>query len=270
MIGDVLELGDKVSITIEKENREWGYDPCPDGTVAEVVGFSETFYSRTGNFGHKPGVYETKSWVLVRSEDKEWREWSGRFTMLDAVEYERRVKEWRANGAPFVGAYLRELPETEFWEGDVVASAEHPDVRVVQGINYNWMGDKAYDGSPLGFYQCSSDLYAGWHVTLSPKHLTLVERGPVWRYFHGVPLNLDTEAEAKLHNLLGLVDEVRNPATDLYKWTLDEALEALRDGLGHAIRGGTSFLSMEPRTSVVRYQDEALGERVAAMTLANF
>ncbi len=33
MIGALVKIGDRVKIYIEKENREWGYNPCDDGPI---------------------------------------------------------------------------------------------------------------------------------------------------------------------------------------------------------------------------------------------
>ena len=56
MIGELVKVGDEVAITIPEENRKWGYSPCLDGTKATVLGFSEIYYGRLGNFGFRPGA----------------------------------------------------------------------------------------------------------------------------------------------------------------------------------------------------------------------
>lgn len=43
MIDELMRVGDEVAITIPQENREWGYNPCPDGTKAIILGFSEIY-----------------------------------------------------------------------------------------------------------------------------------------------------------------------------------------------------------------------------------
>lgn len=277
MIGEVLRPGDQVVVNIEKESREWGYDPCPDGTVAEVLGFAEHYVGRVG--AHRPpGVYENTSWVKIKFPDPNIaglhhvrQEWSGRLTMLDQVEYERRLEEWRRNGGKLGGFLLRPLPETEFWEGDVVTSSRHDDVRVVAVIKFEWMGDKRADGSPVSIYACSSAIDAGWHVYCDASELTLVERGPIWKHHHGEPIAFPSlEEEARFYSLIGLTEEVRNPANDLFSWTKEEALQALRTGVGHGITVHNGLFGGSPRTGVIRYLDEDLGHRVAAYTLENF
>jgi hypothetical protein len=91
-----LRVGDEVAITIPQENREWGYNPCPDGTKATILGFSEIHYGRLGNFGFKPGVYVNRACVNVRLPDgKEYSEYSGRLELTDKDEYERRLAAFR-------------------------------------------------------------------------------------------------------------------------------------------------------------------------------
>ena len=213
MIGDVLRVGDEVTITLEAESREWGYNPCPDGTRATVLGFTESTYGRLGNWGRAPGVYENHSWVKLRLADgREHQEWDGRLTLVgvDDAEYQRRVDAWReAGGIKAAAGCIRPLPATLAWEGDWV------EVRgeryIVQRINYDWT-PRVYD--------ISDSLDAGWHTMARDGEMKLLERGNVWKYEHGEPLSFaDVREEATFFQRMGHTESVRNPANGLYKWT---------------------------------------------------
>ena len=156
IIGETLKIGDKVVVTIPKDSREWGYSPCSDGTIAEVTGFAEIHYGRIHNFGKAPGVYENRCWAYVKTPGKEWCENTGRLDLLDKQEQESRKQKWIESGRPG-GKYLRPLPDTEFWEEDVIKCTSLPeyDKLYIVKIGYEEMGQKRIDGSPMPIYAVS-------------------------------------------------------------------------------------------------------------------
>lgn len=64
----VVEVDDQLIVEVAKENLDWGYNPCPNGTVVTVVGFGEVKYNAkiAKEFGVQPGVYKNRCWVTVR------------------------------------------------------------------------------------------------------------------------------------------------------------------------------------------------------------
>ena len=66
--------GSIVSVTIPKENRDWGYNPCEDGEYAEVVRQGTIDHGRIHNFGKTPGIWENSSWTVInlRKSDGEY------------------------------------------------------------------------------------------------------------------------------------------------------------------------------------------------------
>jgi hypothetical protein len=294
MIEECMEVGDRVAITISKDSRDGGYNPCPDGTEATIIGFSEIDYGRVGNFGRKPGIYENRAWVRLRMPDgSEHREWAGRIELIDNAEYGRRVGEWRERrAADPTGSlhddvrFLRDLPETPFWEGDTVRvrsrsalttvtsampSVCDPDVFTIIRISYYDLPNTRNDGSPYPAYAIAPDFDAGWHTSASGADMELVERGPVWKFYHGEPIEFATVAdEAAFAHRLGHDHEVRNPATGLYQWTVDEVLNAIRDGIVHGVSVVGGRFGVGPHTNAILFDDEALGKRVAAATLEGF
>lgn len=289
---DLLRIGDKVIVQIEKESRDWGYNPCPDGTVATVIGYSEVHYGRTSNFGKKPGAYENRCWVKLRREDgKEWTEFATRFTFADQEEYERRLaalhqqRQADPNWKPD-NHFLRELPETPFWEGDfvfvngrtlrtdkygVIDSGQDPYLFQICRIDYDRLNTLTHQSTPYPAYQVSSGLTAGWCIPVSVEDLTLSERGPVWKFYHDEEITfVNLEEEARFADLIGNTDEVRNPANDLYKWSKDEVLMAISLGLVHGFSLSSGFFGNAKSIRAIRFQDEDLGKRVAAETLKGF
>lgn len=267
MIGELLKVGDKVTITIPKENREWGYNPCPDGTVATFVSFTEIPYGRTCTYGREPGIYENTSWANLSMPDgSTHRELAFRLALVDKEEEKRREEEFMKLdiAARFNRKKLRPLPELPFYEGDMISCEKVPEAKVVCHIDYSYLHTTRTDGSPFPIYNISNSSAGGWTTAVAEGDLKLVKRGKIWEYYHGVKPVFDTlEEEANFYHMIGLDDEVRNPATKVYSWTEQEALDALRNGLGHSIMAGS-------RTSVWKFRDAEFGKRVAETTLAGW
>lgn len=278
MIEAVMRVGDEVTITIPKENREWGYNPCPDGTIAVVLGFSEIAYGRLSNLGVKPGVYVNRSWVLLRSrKEGSLTEFSGYLEFADKAEYERRVALYRRHQQEWPSGwrdkeFLRDLPETPFWEGDIVrvSSSDNRQLQIVS-IDYANLAEKTQLGGKYPAYRVSDSLGAGWHTSASEDDMVLIERGPVWKLFHDEPVTFGSLVEeAQFFQQIGHFEEVPNPRNGLYSWTREEALEAIRAGIIHGFSLSGAFLGLSSSIRAIRFTDEDLGKRVAQATLEGF
>lgn len=278
MLEAVMQVGDEVAITIPKENRDWGYNPFPDGTKAVIVGFSEIAYGRLDNFGLKPGVYVNRAWVILSSwEEGILLEFSGRLELTDRMEYERRVALHRQHQQESPSRrrneeFIRDLPETPFWEGDIVrvSSQDNRQLQIIS-IDYASLPKKTQLGSEYPAYKVSDSLSAGWHTSASENEMVLIERGPVWKLFHDEPVTFGSLAEeAQFFERIGRVEEVPNPKSGLYSWTKEEALEAIQDGIIHGFSLSGAFLGLPPSICAKRFTDDNLGKRVAQATLEGF
>lgn len=291
MIDELARIGDEVTVTIEKENRDWGYNPCPDGTRATILGFSEIHYGRIHNFGFKPGVYVNRAWAKVRLPDgKEYSEWLGRLELTNKDEYEHRLTAFRKLQREQPDwhnkEFLRELPETPFWEGDFVRVSgrsaitsvhsemppDHdPDIFQIVGIDYHYLAERTQAGTKYPAYRISDKLTAGWQTYANEDDMVLVERGPIWRFFHNEPVTFSNiEEEAQFFESLGHTEEVRNPANGLYTWTKEEVLDAIQSGVAHGFSMYTIPFSGKPSIRAKRFKNEDLGQRVAQATLEGF
>lgn len=283
MLGEVLRIGDRVVINISDENWNWGYRPVPvqKGVKAVVTGFGEITRGRVREYGVTPGVYVNKCWVCL---DKTAHPVSSCFMDLaDQAEYKRRIAAMGANIFS-CGERLRDLPVTAFWEDDIVritASWRAGQVAKIISINYHYFGKKRNDGSPMPEYIIAladspgigavfSDLSGTYDINESD--LELVQRGRVWNYFNGNPVTfVDLKDEITFFTWLGHHKEIPNSATGLYKWTLSEILEAIKQGIADGFRVSNSFSrSAGLDHVVVKFTDRNLGVRVRDATLAGF
>jgi hypothetical protein len=286
VLGEILKVGDTVVINIPDENWEWGFRPVSkqSGTEADVVGFGEIPYTRVQNFGHEPGIYVNHSWVDVKVPGKkQFCISSCHIDLKDKAEEKQREKAYhKAGGYKNSHVRLRDLPETKFWEGDVVKLADDmrdvwPGVETFRifSINYGDFGQMRNDGvTPMPEYNIEPNVKGrGGYVAVNESQLTLVERGNVWKHYHKEPLWFaGIEEEAGFFAMLGHTEEVRNPKSKLYNWTKDEVLAAIRDGIADSfsVDRGIFGTSKELHHRAVRFKDRDLGERVAQATLAGF
>ncbi len=186
--------------------------------IGTVVGFSETYQSRSCNFGRRPGIYKNRCWVWVRfgnrSSNKPELISS---TLLDPVnkrEYNQRFKkpklpswkEWEEKEN-----FICDPPDTKFWEGDIVRLAKGEDknkVLTVLTIKNITSEDKGND-EPLTYVLdkvFKANVGHGSYERLEDK-MVLVERGNIWKYYHYRPLRFVDSKEAaeffEMTNLTG-------------------------------------------------------------------
>jgi hypothetical protein len=57
-------VGDVVSIHVEPEVRAWGYNPCPDGTLARVLGYDGALMESSGPVVDAKGETWSGPWVI--------------------------------------------------------------------------------------------------------------------------------------------------------------------------------------------------------------
>ena len=274
MNGQLLQIGDEVVIKIEKESREWGYNPCPDGTRAKVLGFGEVHTPRIGNLGFKPGVYRNRCWIKVQLKDgKKHEENHARISLTKKKLEKERSEELRRKKKGWEQLrnedFLRPLPETTFWEHDVVLIKNKRDAVfsgpvVVQLIDYTRLNELITPDRKWPVYQVSPTLYYGCSVAYGEDQLELVRRGKVWKFFHEEPVKFDDILdEAKFFVNLGHYDEVPNPWTKNYGWTRIEVLEAAEKGIVHGLR----LVGISQQISAIKFRNAKLGRRVAQATL---
>lgn len=271
MYDTFFKIDDQVIVNIPSENREWGYNPCPDGTIATIVmPYTEIYYSRINKCGRKPGVYKNTNWTVIRLPNgKTYAEYTSRLQLVDQKEAKSRLRESQnPNGKKLDSSnlFIRDLPETRFWEGDFVTvnNGDYQGIHQITSIDYK------YSSTPTPAYWLSTSLTSVRHIFASEANLTLVKRGPIWKYYHHEPIEFkDPEEKADLHLLLGLFDDVRNPKNNLYCWTLDEVLEAVKDGLVHGF-SVLNLFSSSASISAFKFHDEELGAQISQMTLSGF
>lgn len=249
-----IVIGDNVVLNIPNDNWDWGYRPVEkqNGTIAKVLGFDKIHYSRINNFGNKPGVYVNRAWVIVEVPNKEPFSISSCF-----VETEKPRKKIEKE-------FLRDLPETKFYEGDYVSTQEYPEIMIV-GVEFVKNNSEYYT------YRISDGFNSGWYTSVKEPEIELIKRGNIWKYYHNEFINFkNIEEEANFHKLLGLFIEVKNPNNNLYSWTKDEVLQAIKEGIvdGFSVEG--NVLTNKSSIMAIKFNDKNLGNKLRNVMLKNF
>lgn len=276
---ELLKIGDEVVFKVDPERRAWTstYDMVPDGTKGIVCGFGDAvmYEPRVPFLVRQPGVYHSRGAVSVWLNDGRIVPGDWCITMTDQAEQQRRDAALRDDDGILREKQVRlgDLPETKFWEQDKVRVRFPFDGRVedmtVVRISYRDMYNTRADGSPWPFYDVR---YAeGGQTSAEESWIELVERGNVWKHFHGQALVFaDLKEEASFYQLIGQTEEVRNPKNGYYSWTEDEVLAAIKSGLVHGFSMSSGFFGSGPHISALRFRDENLGKRVAEETMRGF
>ena len=238
----MYQIGDRIIVEIDEETMAWGFRPCENGLHGVIIKFEEIVFGRTEGCVKRPGVYENNHYFTVRLDD-------GREVDLGrhhVVSEDPAVADrpWLADPK-----FLRDLPETRFWEGDLVRCTDKP-----QGIlRVEHIG---YESQEYTIKRVGTDLV---RHDVREENLALVSRGNLWKHAHGEPLKFDSLAmEANFFYVIGEAEQVRNPRTGNYHWEREEILQGIREGFGHYIVGGDSLF---------KYNDKDLGERLSEATL---
>ena len=144
--------------------------------------------------------------------------------------------------------------------------------RIVR-IEYEWLGRMRNDGkTPMPEYGIvPAEKGLGGTTSVNESELELVSRGNVWKYFNGEKPEFSSfEDEVRFFSDLGHTKEVRNPANDLYRWSKEEVLKAIQEGIVDGMTGGSGLFGGGTRISAITFKDRELGKRVSESTLRWF
>lgn len=280
MLSDYLTIGDNVVFNIDPDRRYWTneYDDIPDGTIGVVCGINDTvvYQERAPVYSsRRPGIYHCKGGVSVLLPNGRIVMGDGCADLIDTKEKDRRIAALRDERCipEAHHTYLGDLPETKFWEQDRVRVVYPQDGTALEGIvsriDYYHMHQRCSNGSAYPFYAFERE--EGGQSYAAEAWMELIERGNVWKYYNARATKFaDLDEEASFYRMLGKAEEVPNPASGLYVWTIDEALKAVKAGDAHGFSVENGFFGSGAHISVVRFLDESLGRRVADATLEGF
>lgn len=250
--------GETLIVDIPVDNRNSRYNHFPHGTEVQILGFEEICYGRVSNHGYEPGFYPNPHYVI--SQDPQGN--------IGNIGIHNLRNPRNPNGYQVDRGKLkiRDLPETTFWEWDVVQTSDGERLKIL-GIDFDLIGQYRNDGvTPRAIYTCGKD--HGPYRMAREDDLKLVERGNIWKRGHGEDMEFfGVEEEAKFYLAVDEYDWIGNSTPN--SWTLDEALAAIEEGTAHGLRDNPKEDNRCP-IQPVKFWNAELGERVRKFTLREF
>jgi len=290
MLSELIRIGDEVIQVLSQENRQIGDRPIY-GKRAVVTGFGKIYSGRYKGAMLKPGVYVNKEDASICFADgTKASAQTFRLELVDQVEHELRSAEYRKIKATDPnywrrGEFKSDLPNTPYWELDYVKISgfqspvpeknmptwHEPGVFQVIKIEYEELGVVTTRGTKYRAYYISDYPGAGWHSSSNEDEMTLVRRGPIWRYYHNEILEFSSIAEvANFYDGIGQTVILLNPATGQCAWTKEEVLQGIRRGIVHGFSVEGGFFGAGNLIAAKRFLNEDVGMRVAKATLEGF
>lgn len=200
-----LQVGDLVVV------NEYGVRFRSDGfdsKILVVTGFRHRVVGRLDGYrcakpAAGPGIYLDPSYVGVATNTGISRQGHYRHEKLRLLDEElARERAPRPSTPPL--ELLCDLPDTAFWEGDIVAKKDssegEPQQWVVTAVDhFACMTDHGDVPNRIGVYQLSTHLKRGSvseDSRLVPaSQLELIARGNIWRHYHNQELEFTPETE---------------------------------------------------------------------------
>lgn len=285
-----LQLGEKVVIKACTSTDSTGLKALI-GKTGVIHGFGHRAFGPTRNFGIRPGIYCDRSApiividgseakdqhlipariVQIRAPEREAIRQSARFLVPDA--------SWRTQ---MERDFLRPLPPTPFWEGDIVRLNVGPNKRhalmSVVSVDYDAIEAGAEDTQAV--YGVASSVGEGVTHVVSAVELRLFSRGNVWRKSHNeqiVTYCEDDHAEVAcaLAVEMGHYDIILPQSTPTSRrWTKKSTIEALRDGSIDYLLVNQNTSDLGPAANSnsralfgIKFFDQDLGIRLAHRAL---
>ena len=241
------------------------------GESGIVIGFGEKYIVR-GGFRHKyAGTYIDFEKLFIAPTDGSPRT----FVSVESFNKMRILPGYLSS----VFIRIGDLPETPFWEGDIVAFRDKVVMKSDGGHvqNYDCHTVLRHKYLQDGGIECWIATPERVEIRVgSPDDLVLMSRGNLWKLDHGEPMIFTSiNDEAKFYQSLGMSQKVirtHSPYSSLppcgpEEWGMEAALSLILEGNADEMK----LKNKKPMTFVViKYDNEKFGCRMRAHTLAKF
>lgn len=286
----LLRIGDEVVMNMDEEARGWGRKGVPDGTKGTVVGFFEYHTTRHMNSGKKPGIYRGNGAAVVEWETGEVD------THGSDIAIDKHILDKRREDTVYNDVFDREvrqydLPKFDYMVGNKVAYTWKPDPRhargepqreigVITSIDFDEIVERRtgqlLDSKVWGHKRVIHvDIEGGGSTRICHAEIEeLIEKGNYWAWENDKSqLKFkDLNHEATFYATLGKRRQVRSPRSGNFKWTLDDAVAAVRRGEIDGLGTSGSFFGSKPFPVTYKMDDDLadLSARLRAKTVEGF
>ena len=290
-----LYIGDRIAMEASDESRSYNTDSVkgiPDGTQGTVVGFyrykqaygpDERYLLKGPNMGI-PGIYEGNGATYVLWDNGI----ANRPSLHDVVFVDKALNEIRRKDSEYHKAFevmvkISDLPKLPYMIGNIVllkpgtiSFGENGRYVRINRIDYLKAKDFCNDGvTPFPIYGiCPADATGPSTSVRADDIERLINPGNYWRWENDQRDKLvfkDLQEEAGFYSSLGFSEQLRNPATDNYRWTLEEAVDVIEAGNADVIKDSGSWFGSTPFPTLYKYHDlPDLSRRLREETLKGF
>lgn len=257
-----LCVGDRVKYNPTKDTLEWRKPLVEVGMLGTVTGWYvyNRAYGRNESWAYGdqcdgPGIYQGNGVAIVRWDNGETHKSSASdFCFVDESLNEIRRNDDKGQEVIERKLKIEELPETAFWEGDRVSVIRQGNAEMLVIISVEYVDDVDYDRGRRYTGQSSEH---GYTTYFHEKEATLISRGNYWWWAHDKSKLsfINIQDEVNFYSSLGKTEELRNPKNGLYAWTIDEGLEAVKNGDADYVATFNIPFSRTTKLSVFKLKD---------------
>jgi hypothetical protein len=236
-------IGDRVVMQMNPDSRECGpKNQTPDGTIGTIVGYHRYQIYRGRNhgiFNTKPGLYEGNEATIVRWDTGKAEHVSDSYICpVDQSILDSRNNDMDYRNAFETMVYLEKLPLTPYYEGDTIQLNDadvgfwHDKLARILSIDYSRLKEVCIDDvTPYPIYQIESINGNSGTTAVNYNDIeALISRGNYWLLERNEPLVFNNiQEKITFYASIGECLEVKHPIKKNYKWTIEEAVEAIRD-----------------------------------------
>lgn len=277
----LLRIGDTIVSSNSEDTIRYRGVVIPDGITGTVIGFRryEKAIGRTEvQFGLPTGIYEVNGMACVK--------WSTGKTSTpschDIAFTDNMLKDVRMSDTAYAEAFesalrISDLPDLPVCEGDLLLikrlgeNTAKVTVNRIEYLNYKRFCD---DGiTPYRFISVRS-VDEGWIGSANLKDIIEIQKrgNHYWHEHDKEKLEFkDLDEEASFYRTLGFAEQVKNPASGNYRWTLEALKEAILKEEVDVISTSGSFFGSVAFPVAYRFPTmPELGERLRKQTICGF
>ena len=262
VLDSFMRIGDKVVVNWNDTSEGWASRPLipENDTVGTVIGFTryQTAMDRSNCRRLKPGIYEHNGGCCVLWEDgtSSTNVSAHDISFLSPIlKQERKSDDYKRFKDLFeLPSFVQDLPELMYKVGNVVLLKDdywENDEVIITGVDYLKCHDTCNDGiTPYPIYHIRSLTNNRGSTAIRADDISMIISDGNYVAWETDKSKLKFKGladELAFYQSLGKMNQVRNPNSGNYQWTVPEINKAMHAyeihaaGNSHAMFGSTPF-----------------------------
>lgn len=242
ILSQYTRIGDRVQVQYSLNTGMYYINnKIPDGTYGTIIGFQRCnfFIGRNSQEFQKAGEYQSNGEPIIL-----WDNGSTETINLNSIAFvDQSLNQIRPNDGKYIKAFktcifIAPLPLTKVVEGAIVKVQYKLsgiiDTLVVTSISYKDINKKCIDNiTPYPIYQGKTIGEDPTYTTFSDAEIIeVITMGNYWAWENNNKSYLkfnDITDEVYFYKSLGFCEQVKNPISDDYGWSVKDVVEALNN-----------------------------------------